>query len=227
MTSLSQAVNDAASPERLAQALEALKKGGVIAFPTDTVYGLGALATDDQAVGKLFRLKGRSAGHPLPILVADLGMAEQTARLSPAARALARACWPGPLTLVLPRQPAFRSLALAGGETVAVRQPAHRVPLALMQALSAPITGTSANRSGHPSPKTADEVRRQLGQAVDLIWDAGPCPGGQESTIIDLSGPRPVVLRVGPLSLETIAQVLGRKVLLAEAYGSATAREVN
>lgn len=185
-----------------------LRRGGVLAYPTDTVYGLGAHAFMDEAVARVFRIKGRPQGQALPLLLARPEDLEMVARdIPPWAWELARRFWPGALTLVLKKAPFLCSLALGRGDTVAARIPAHPIPLAIIRALGAPITGTSANRSGGPSPATAEEVRRELGAEVDLILEGGPAPRGVESTILDLAGERPWVLRQGAVPLEEIEKV--------------------
>lgn len=169
----------------------------MIAFPTDTVYGLGADAFNPAAVEKIYDIKGRARDRQLPLLIAD---AETLATLaSPMPRLawfLARRFWPGGLTLVLHKADSLPA-HLAHGPTIAVRVPNHHVPLALIERLKGPITGTSANASGQPAVLTADQVRRQLGGRIDLIVDGGRCRGGTESTVVDLSGGSPAVLRQG------------------------------
>jgi L-threonylcarbamoyladenylate synthase len=184
-----------------------LRAGGLVAFPTDTLYALGADAASEAAVERLLRTKGREDGKSLPLLVDGLEMAAEVAELSPAAEALARAFWPGPLTLVLRKRPSFRSRALSG-DTVAVRAPAHELALAIIRVFGRPVTGTSANRSGGRDPDTAAEVQRQLGEAIDLVIDGGPCRAGRPSTIVDLTGPRPLFLRKGVLSRRRVLRAL-------------------
>lgn len=181
-------------------------------YPTDTLYGLGALATIDEAVERVFRLKGRPPHKALPLLLAQAGQMEEVAMPSSLAWILARHFWPGALTLVLPRAPGFHSLALAGGNTVALRVPHHPLALALIAAAGGPITGTSANVADGPDPVTVEEARRQLGDAVDLFIDAGPCPGGQGSTVLDLTGPQPLILRPGAIPRHQIEEAIGQAV---------------
>jgi len=182
-------------------------KGGVVAFPTDTVYGLGADPFQDAAVERVFAIKGRSSSQALPLLLADVSQLEAVAQNIPElAWMLAERFWPGALTLVLAKAYGLNSLAVPG-DTVAVRLPNHPVPRALAAALGRPITGTSANLSGRPSPTSADEVRQQLGGSVDLVLEGSPLPGGQESTILDLTGERPHLLRQGAVALEDIEKV--------------------
>jgi L-threonylcarbamoyladenylate synthase len=190
-------------------AVHCLLEGGVVAFPTDTLYGLAAAASNDRAVKRLFEVKSRPPDRALPILIESIDDAEVVATDIPSgARILMAAFWPGGLTLVLRRHPRFRSLALVGGETVAVRVPDHPVALELLRRLREPMTGTSANLSGLPGPRTAEEVHRQLGHRVDLIVDGGPCPGGIESTVIDCTVDPPRLLREGAVPAERVTAAL-------------------
>ncbi|MBE0430200.1 MAG: threonylcarbamoyl-AMP synthase [Dehalococcoidia bacterium] len=178
-------------------AVDILKQGGVVAFPTDTVYGLGADAFNSEAVARTYEIKGRPKDRPLPLLIADVERSTALVKPIPGiARFLARRFWPGGLTLVLSkadRMPAH----LSAGEGIAIRVPDHPVCRALLQGLSGPMIGTSANLSGRPSALTADEVSLQLGERVDSIVNGGECPGGRESTVVDVRGQTPVVLREG------------------------------
>ena len=184
-----------------------LRAGGVIAYPTDTLYGLGASVFDSEAVGRVFAIKGRATGQGLPVLVDGLERLEQVAdELPAAALELARKFWPGPLTLVLPRHPGLPE-AVTGGDTVAVRQPAHPSPLALIAACGSPITGTSANRSGGPDPATAAAVIGQLGASVDLVLDGGPASLGAPSTVLDVTVMPARLLRAGALPVEELRRV--------------------
>ncbi len=184
--------------------------GGVVAFPTETVYGLGADALNGAAVERIFEIKGRPRHDPLIVHVATMGQLEVLAsRVPPAARELAARFWPGPLTLVLTRAPIVPDVVTAGLSTVALRMPDHRLALALIRAADRPIAAPSANPFGMVSPVTADHVRRQLGDRVDMILDGGPCRVGIESTIIALDGESPVLLRQGGISMERIEAVLG------------------
>jgi L-threonylcarbamoyladenylate synthase len=193
----------------LDEAVRCLQDGGLVAFPTDTLYGLAAVASQGRAVERLFVAKERPRDRPLPLLIASAADVDGVAvEVSTAARRLMEAFWPGGLTLVLRRHPGFRSLALAGGDTVAVRVPAHPVALELLRRVGEPLTGTSANLSGRRGPRTADEVRRQLGNRVDVVVDGGPCPGGVESTVVDCSVDPPQVLRGGAVPAERVAAVL-------------------
>ncbi len=196
----------------LTAAVDSLRRGKLVAFPTDTLYALGADATNDDAVRRLYEAKRRPLDAPLPILVADITQArELTEGVPDLALTLARRFWPGPLTLVLRRADAFHSLALAGGDTIALRAPDHPAPLALIGLLERPITGTSANRSAEPPPRTAAEVAAQLGDEVDIIIDAGPAPIGVESTVLDLTATPPRILRPGAISREQLEAAAGVK----------------
>jgi L-threonylcarbamoyladenylate synthase len=189
-----------------------LRKGGLVAFPTETVYGLGGDATDERAVAAIFEAKGRPRFNPLIAHVLGAADAQRFVRWSATAERLADAFWPGPLTFVLPR--AERSpialLATAGLDTVAIRAPAHPVAQALIRAAGLPLAAPSANRSGAVSPTRAEHVAESLGERVSLILDGGPCPVGVESTVLDLTGATPVLLRPGGATREAIEAVVGR-----------------
>jgi len=185
-----------------------LRSGGLVALPTDTLYALSALASDAMAVQRVFDLKGREAAKALPLFVSGAAMAERIAVLDGRARRLAARFWPGQLTIVVRKLPSFDSLALGGGETVALRSPDHPLALELLRALGEPITATSANRSGRPDPVTAADVSHQLGDAVDLIIDGGACRGGVSSTIVDCSGTEVVVLRAGAVAEAAVRAAL-------------------
>jgi L-threonylcarbamoyladenylate synthase len=197
----------------LAEVIAVLKAGGLVAYPSDTVYGLGAAASDERAVARVFAVKGRLSEKALPLLLAGVeDMAPLCAEVSPIAKLMTERFWPGPLTLVLRRSPAFQSAALGGGENVALRVPDHHFLRQLIRALGEPITGTSANHSGRPSCRTPREVQRRLRDTVDLIIDGGPSRAGQESTVIDITEDTPVVVRTGALSREEIERAIGREV---------------
>ena len=200
--------------EDLPAAASALRAGGLVAFPTETVYGLGALAGDAAAVARLYAAKGRPRFNPLIVHVADVASAGRIAALPPAALALAQAFWPGPLTLVAPlrERGAVCALATAGLTTVGVRVPAHPLAQALLAAVGAPVVAPSANPSGTVSPTTAAHVLDGLGQRIDGVLDGGPCPVGLESTILGFEGAVPVLLRPGGLPLEAIEAALGASV---------------
>ena len=189
------------------RAAEILRAGGLVAFPTETVYGLGARAFDGAAARRIYRAKGRPSDNPLIVHIADEKMLGLVARrVSPLARRLISAFWPGPLTLVLEKTPRVPRAVTGGRSTVAVRCPAHPAARALIRALGQPIAAPSANRSGCPSPTTAAHVLRDLRGRVPLILDGGPCRKGLESAIVDARGSRPVLLRPGTLSSEKIAR---------------------
>jgi L-threonylcarbamoyladenylate synthase len=195
----------------LARASAVLRGGGLVAFPTETVYGLGALALDGQAVARIFAAKGRPANNPVIVHVASIGAARGLAGVWPAAaETLAQAFWPGPLTLVVERSPQVPAVVTAGGTTVALRCPAHPVALGLLFAVGAPIAAPSANRSTRLSPTTAAHVLKQLEGRVPLVLDGGPAGGGLESTVVDVSVEPPRLLRPGLIGLRELELALGR-----------------
>jgi len=197
----------------LAEAVAVLKGGGLVVYPSDTVYGLGAAGSDERAVARAFAAKGRFTEKALSLLLADVGdMARLCAEVPATAKLLAERFWPGPLTLVLRRSPAFQSAALGGGDNVALRVPDHPFLRDLIRAVGEPITGTSANRSGRPSCRTAGEVERELGDAVDLIIDGGPSRVGRESTVVDITSDTPRMLREGAIGRGEIERALGQGV---------------
>jgi L-threonylcarbamoyladenylate synthase len=206
--------------QEIAQAIEAaaacLAAGGLAAFPTETVYGLGADAGNGEAVARLYAAKGRPSFNPLIAHVADVAAARRLARFDAAAERLAAAFWPGPLTLVLPKRPdcGVADLALAGLDSVAVRVPAHRIAHALLAAFNGPVVAPSANRSGHVSPTSAAHVLADLRGRIDMVIDAGPCAVGVESTIVACLG-EPTLLRPGGLPREQIERVLGHSLAMA------------
>jgi L-threonylcarbamoyladenylate synthase len=194
----------------IARAVEILRSRGLVAFPTETVYGLGADATNPRAVQRIFEVKRRPSTNPLICHVADETIARRYARSFPvAASRLAQTFWPGPLTLVLPKAEAIVESVTASLDTVALRVPDHPLTLKLLRAFDGPLAGPSANRSTHISPTTAQHVRDELGDAVDLILDGGLCSVGIESTVLDLSIDPPAVLRPGGISREQIEQTIG------------------
>lgn len=187
-----------------------LRAGGLVAFPTETVYGLGANAEDPAAVTRIFHVKGRPPSHPLIVHIGAGEQLDEWARnVPPVARRLAERFWPGPLTLVLRRGPRVPLEATGGLETVAVRVPDHPVALALLQAFSGGVTAPSANRFGSVSPTTADHVRAGLGADVDFVLDGGPSAVGVESTIVDTTGACPSILRPGGVPREDLEAALG------------------
>ena len=191
-------------------AARCLAAGGLAAFPTETVYGLGADAGNGETVARLYAAKGRPSFNPLIAHVANVDAARRVGVFTPAAEKLAAAFWPGPLTLVLAKQPdcGVADLALAGLDTVAVRVPAHPVAHALLEAFHGPIVAPSANRSGHVSPTSATHVLADLRGRVDLVIDAGPCEVGLESTIVSCTD-KPTLLRPGGIAREAIERVMG------------------
>jgi len=201
----------AAAPASIARAAAVLRAGGLVAFPTETVYGLGADATNDRAVARIFEAKGRPRFNPLICHFPDTAAAAGAVRFDARARALAEAFWPGPLTLVLPRAadcPASL-LCSAGLDSLAVRVPDQPLARALLQAVGRPLAAPSANRSGRVSPTTAAHVAAELEGRIELILDGGPCRVGLESTVVSLLGEAPLLLRPGGLPAEALAEVLG------------------
>jgi L-threonylcarbamoyladenylate synthase len=196
----------------IADAAGILAAGGLVAFPTETVYGVGADATDGTAVARLYAAKGRPRFNPLIVHVADRATAQRLGKFDAAASSLAAAFWPGPLTLVLPKADdcPVAELATAGLDTIAVRVPAHSVAHALIAAAGRPLVAPSANRSGHVSPTTAAHVAADLGGRIDLILDGGPTPVGVESTIVACTSGHPVLLRPGGVPRAAIERILGR-----------------
>src|SRR5205814_976565 len=193
------------------RAARLLRDGELVAFPTETVYGLGGDATSEAAVARIFAAKGRPRFNPLIVHVPGLAEAEALAVFDERARDAARRFWPGPLSLVLRRRADSRLslLVSAGLDTVALRVPAHPVAQRLLRAAGRPIAAPSANRSGRVSPTSAAHVEAELGRRVALILDGGACPIGLESTVLDLTGPTPVLLRPGGVTLESLAEVFG------------------
>jgi len=194
--------------EQVNKAIHILKKGGIVAYPTDTVYGLGANALDEAAVLRVYAAKRRPYHLAVPILLASISQIDEVARDVPGiAWSLAERFLPGGLTLVLYKSPVIPDTVTGGDNKVAVRVPAHPIPIALIEGIGAPITGTSANLSGNPNPVTAEEVHLQLGDRVDLIIDGGRCQGDIASTVIDLTGEYPLILREGVVSRYDIEKV--------------------
>jgi L-threonylcarbamoyladenylate synthase len=191
------------------EAAEVLRRGGLVAYPTDTVYGLAAIPTDDAAVEKLFAAKQRRPDQSTPLLIAsprDLALVADD--VPEVARNLIRDFWPGGLTIILRKAPSFHSKAIFG-DTVGVRVPDHIVPRELVRLLGSPITGTSANLASGPEPLTADDVRVQLGDSVDYIIDGGRCSGGTPSTVVDCTQEPPRIVRAGAISREELIRAAG------------------
>jgi L-threonylcarbamoyladenylate synthase len=203
----------ASDPKAITEAAAIIRHGGVVAFPTETVYGLGADATNGAAVARIFELKQRPAFDPLIVHVASRGCAGEYGSVDrDDARQLISQFWPGPLTIVVPRSPKVPGIVTAGLETVGLRMPAHQAALALLRASGTAIAAPSANLFGHVSPTSAEHVAEQL-SGVDLILDGGHCPIGVESTIIALTGPVPRLLRPGGIPLEDIERIVGSVII--------------
>jgi L-threonylcarbamoyladenylate synthase len=198
------------SDERIAAAAATLRGGGLVAFPTETVYGLGADATNADAVARLFDAKNRPRFDPIIVHLADAGLLETvTAGLPPLAIPLAETFWPGPLTMVLPRGESIPPIVSAGLPTVGVRVPDHPVASRLIELAGRPIAAPSANRFGRISPTTASHVRQQFDDQLDVVLDGGPCRVGVESTVLDLTGPLPRLLRHGGVTHEQLQELVG------------------
>ncbi len=193
------------------EAAEIIKRGGLVAFPTETVYGLGADAFNPLAVARIFEVKGRPHFDPLIVHVADPRDLDRLVKEIPwDAKKLMERFWPGPLTVVLQKKAEVPDLVTAGLPTVAVRMPNHPMTLSLIEMAACPIVGPSANPFGYLSPTTAEHVRDQLGGQIDFVLDGGPCEVGVESTIVSIFGKNPVLLRPGGVSLEEIESIIGR-----------------
>jgi L-threonylcarbamoyladenylate synthase len=199
----------AATEAGLRLAAERLRSGELVAFPTDTVYGVGAICWNEAAVARLYTAKLRSLDKAIPILLADMDdLALVAADLPPLALKLGAAFWPGALTLVAPKGDRVPLEVTSGGDTVAVRIPNHDLTRELIRLAGAPLATTSANISGGPSPVTAEEVAAQLAGRIPMILDGGRCPGGAASTVVDVTGPAPRILRAGPITEADILAVL-------------------
>lgn len=201
-------------PDAVQRAVAQLARGALIGLPTETVYGLAADATQEEAVRKIFSLKGRPTGHPLIVHLSGADQLPQWASKIPAAAYdLAEAFWPGPLTMILPRHPSVLDVVTGGHPTVGLRVPAHPVAQALLGAYakqhSGALAAPSANRFGRVSPTRAEHVRAEFGDALAMVLEGGACPVGIESTIVDLSGPTPQLLRPGKIGLEALQRVVG------------------
>jgi L-threonylcarbamoyladenylate synthase len=193
-----------ASAEAIRHAIGILRGGGIVAYPTDTLYGLAVDPRSEKAVRRLFDVKGREAGHAVPLIAADLAQAERAARFDDRARRAAAVFWPGPVAFVLPAQPAIRHEILGPEGSVAVRVPAHEVARAVAEGLAFCITATSANFSGGPATASPIVVTNTLGARIDYVLDDGDSPGGPPSTIVDLSGPEPRLVRAGAIPWERV-----------------------
>lgn len=198
-------------PDAIDKACEVLRGGGLVAFPTDTVYGLGADAFLPRAVETVYKVKGRALDKAIPLLIGNAENLPMVAQHIPdVAWALADRFWPGALTLVLYRKPEVPDIVTGGGATVAVRVPDHSFALGLIRAAGGVLAATSANLSGHPDPTTADEVKHYLRDRIQLVVDGGRCPGGIPSTVIDLTKTPPKVVRPGAISREALQGVLAK-----------------
>lgn len=218
---------DAENPETelIERAAAALRNGKLVAFPTETVYGLGANALDGMAVTRIFTVKCRPSSDPLIVHIASAELLPQVAcNLTPLVFELAAAFWPGPLTLILPKQPAIPPQVTSGGATIAVRVPSNPIAQALLTASGLPVAAPSANRFGHTSPTTASHVYNDFGDAIDLIIDGGKTEVGIESTVLDLTLPMPTILRPGGVSREALAMALGTVALHAGTEDAGTQR---
>ena len=204
-------------PAAIAEAAESIRNGGLVAFPTETVYGLGANALDVNAVGQIFTAKGRPAADPLIVHLSGLDQITRVVRsVSPAAQTLAETFWPGPLTLILPKQPAVPDLVTSGLDSVAVRVPNHPVALALIKSAGVPIAAPSANRFGHTSPTTARHVLHDLDGRINIILDGGSTSIGVESTVLDVSTFPPRILRPGGVTREMLEALIGPVTVLGQ-----------
>jgi L-threonylcarbamoyladenylate synthase len=196
-------------PGAIKRVAEELRQGRLVAFPTDTVYGVGTVAFDADAVDRLYKVKQRNPTKPIPILVTGKDQLQLVTReVNELAQKLIDKFWPGALTLILPRHPNLPDNICAGGDTVAVRQPGHVLTLALLEEVGAPLATTSANMSGRPSPLDAHEVLLNLNGRLDLILDAGPCPGGVDSTVVDTTGGVLRILRETAIPARVIREAL-------------------
>ena len=206
------------TPETLEEAADLLRRGKLVAFPTETVYGLGADACSDDAVAGTFQAKGRPQFNPLIAHIADISWVDSFAVFSPAARKLAEAFWPAPVTLVMERKEdcPISLLVSAGLDSVAVRYPSHAGARAMISAFGKPVSAPSANPSGTVSPTTAEHVFQGLRGRVPLILDGGPCPVGVESTVLDARSDKPVLLRAGGLTVEEIVEKTGLDILFPD-----------
>jgi L-threonylcarbamoyladenylate synthase len=212
---------DDPDPQVVGVAADVIRRGGIVAFPTETVYGLGANALNDAAVHGIFDAKGRPAGNPLIVHAVGEAMVRQVvADWPPGAISLARHFWPGALTLVLPKGQSVSGIVTGGGNTVAVRWPDHPVAQALILEARLPIAAPSANRSSELSPTRGEHVKRSLGGRIDLILDGGPTANGIESTVLDLTTDPPTVLRPGPISIAELERVIGTVVRRADGSGT-------
>ena len=195
-------------PKLIEKAINILKKGGLVIYPTDTVYGLGCNPLNEDAVKRIYEVKERK-DKPLPILVSSIEAAKTIAYVDAKAERVIKHFWPGPLTIILRAKPIIPTIVTLGTGKVGVRMPNHTIPLLLAKGIGGFIIGTSANISGHSAPRTAEEAINQLGNKnIDLIIDSGPTPGGTPSTVIDMTYQPPIVIRKGPIQIEEIMEVI-------------------
>jgi len=197
-----------ATLDNIREASKVVKNGGLIIYPTDTVYGLGCYPFNAKAVERIFRTKGERKEKPLPILGSDMECVQKIAYLNENARKIAERFWPGPLTLVVPKKQALPDIVTCGLGSVGVRIPNHKIALLLISLCGGLLVGTSANKTGEKPPKTAHEAAEQLGEHVDIVLDAGPTPLRRESSVLDLTSKKPKMLREGPIKLEEILSAL-------------------
>ncbi len=195
------------SAEIIKEVARVLRNGGIVVYPTDTVYGVGGDPFNERVVDRVFIIKRRGR-KPLPILVSSIDIVVEIAYVSGTALQLMRYFWPGPLTLVLPVKKRLPPKITFGTGKIGVRMPAHKIPLLLARELSGAIIGTSANISGHPAPRTADEALKELGELVDIVLDAGPTPRGLPSTVVEVDDDKIKILREGPISFKEILKVI-------------------
>jgi L-threonylcarbamoyladenylate synthase len=199
---------DRAEGRVIEQAVARLRAGGVMAYPAEALYGLGVDIRQTAAVARLIKLKGQPAGKPISVVVSDREMLEKWVRVPQPAEPLIAAYWPGPLTLILPARPLVPPVLLGSGSGLGIRVPGIALLRELCRALGAPITATSANLSGTAEPRTSEQVARALGHGLDLLLDAGPLPEGKASTVLDLSGEEPRLIREGAITREMLAPYL-------------------
>jgi L-threonylcarbamoyladenylate synthase len=192
----------------VAQAVEVLRRGGVVAYATDTLYGLAVDPRSAEAVARLFAVKGRQAGHAVPLIAADLAQVSEAAHVDATSQRLARAFWPGPLSLILDAKPGPCTELLAKDGSVAIRVPDHDSARALARAFGFCLTATSANLSGLPATPSPAVVAEALGDRIDLLFDSGPSPGGPPSTLIDARGPEPRLVRAGAIAWDRVLRSL-------------------
>lgn len=210
-------------PSIINKAAAILHNGGLVAFPTETVYGLGADASNEVAVRRIFAAKERPYDHPLIVHVADISQLTDWAMdIPPVAMMLAEAFWPGPLTLVLNKQPHVLDIVTGGQQTIGLRIPRHPIAQALLKAFGGGIAAPSANKFTHISPTTASAVEEELGGRVELMLDGGDCEVGLESTIVDVSGADPVILRPGMITSTQISQIIGKPIVLKQQADTST-----